>query len=104
MLAVIKSGGKQYLVFPGKKIRVEKLNQKEGSEVSFNEVLLLEKNKKIEIGFPRLKKVKVIGKVLREGRGEKVIIFKYRPKKRFKVKKGHRQPYSEVEILRIENK
>ena len=101
MLAVIKTGGKQYLVKPGDKIRIEKLEAKEGDEVTFSDVLLVEKNKKIEIGKPFLKEVKVSGKVLKQGRSEKVIIFKYKPKKRYKVKKGHRQPFTEVEILKI---
>lgn len=101
-LAVIKTGGKQYIVTPGEKIKIEKLEKKEGSEITFNEVLLLEKGKKIEIGEPLVKEAKVIGKVLKQGKGKKVIIFKYKPKKRYKVKKGHRQPFTEVEILKIE--
>lgn len=101
MLAVIRTGGKQYLVFPGQKIKIEKINKKEGSEMTFNEVLLLEKGKKIEIGNPLVKEAKVTGKVLMQGKGKKVIIFKYKPKKRYKVKKGHRQPFTEIEILEI---
>lgn len=101
MLAVIKTGGKQYLVTPGKKIKIEKLEKKEGSEVSFNDVLLLEKNKAIEIGTPTLKGVKVTGKILSQGKDKKVIVFKYKAKKRYQVKKGHRQPFTEVEIEKI---
>ena len=101
MLAVIKTGGKQYLVSPGEKIKVEKLNKKEGAEVTFNEVLLMEKNKKIEIGDPQVKGVKVTGKVLKQDKSKKVIIFKYKAKKRYKVKKGHRQPFTEVQIINI---
>ncbi len=102
MLAVIKTGGKQYLVAPGQKIKIEKLEKKEGDEVSFNEVLLLEKNKKLEIGNPMVKSAKVTGKIVRHGKGKKVIAFKYRAKKREKTKKGHRQPFTEVEITKIE--
>lgn len=101
MLAVIRTGGKQYLVSPGQKIKIEKIEKKEGSEISFPEVLLLEKGKKIEIGSPLIKRVKVTGKVIRHGKAKKIIIFKYKPKKRYKVKKGHRQPFTEVEILKI---
>ena len=101
MLAIIKTGGKQYIVTPGEKIKIEKIAKKEGSEISFPEVLLLEKNKKIEVGLPLIKGVKVIGKVVRQGKAKKVIIFKYKAKKRYKVKKGHRQPFTEVEILKI---
>jgi len=100
MLAVIKTGGKQYLVEPGDKIKIEKVKSKK--EISFKEVLLLEKNKKIEIGTPLVKGAKVSAKVLKEGKGKKVIIFKYKPKTRYKVKKGHRQPFTEVEITKIE--
>jgi len=102
MLAVIKTGGKQYLVTPGQKIKIEKVNKKEGDEVPFNEVLLLQKGKKLEVGVPLVKGAKVIGKVLRHGKGEKIIVFKYRRKTRYKVKKGHRQSFSEIEILKIE--
>lgn len=101
MLAVIKTGGKQYIVTPGDKIKIEKLDAKEGKEVTFKEVLLLEKNKKLEIGNPLVKGAKVIGKVLSQGKGKKIIIFKYKPKTRYKVKKGHRQPFTEVEIKTI---
>jgi len=109
MLAVIKTGGKQYLVSPGDKIKIEKITprkvrgKKENSEIIFDEVLLLEKNKKIEIGTPLVRGAKVIGKIVREGKGKKVVVFKYKPKKRYKKKTGHRQPFTEVEILKIES-
>jgi len=103
MFAVIKTGGKQYLVSPGDKIKIEKINKEEGEEVIFDNVLLLEKQRKLEIGTPKVKGAKVIGKVVKQGKGKKVIVFKYRSKKRYKVKKGHRQPFTEVEILKIEN-
>lgn len=115
MLAVIKTGGKQYLVSPGQKIKIEKISasaprsgatagkeNKESKEIVFNEVLLVEKNKKLEIGAPFVKGAKVIGKILSQGKGEKVIAFKYKSKTRRKTKKGHRQPFTEVEILKIE--
>ena len=103
MLAIIKTGGKQYLVSPGQKIKIEKVAKKEGSEITFNQVLLLEKGKKIEIGTPLVKGAKVIGKIVRHDKAKKVIIFKYKAKKRYKVKKGHRQPFTEVEIIKIES-
>jgi len=101
MLAVIKTGGKQYIIIPGQKIKIEKIDEKEGEEKVFEDVLLLEKNKKLEIGTPLVKEAKVVGRVLKQGKGKKVIIFKYKPKKRYKVKKGHRQPFTEIEILKI---
>ena len=108
MLAVIKTGGKQYIVTPGDKIKIEKLDAKEGKEIAFKEVLLLEKGKKLEIGSPLVrsplvKEAKVIGKITRHGKSKKVIVFKYKPKTRYKLKKGHRQPFTEIEILKIES-
>jgi large subunit ribosomal protein L21 len=109
MFAVIKTGGKQYLVSPGDKIKIERLpsvEPEEGKEeketqIIFDEVLLLEKDEKLEIGTPLVKGAKVEAKLLEEGKLKKVIIFKYKPKKRYKVKRGHRQLFSEVEILDI---
>ena len=101
MQAVIKTGGKQYLVSAGKKIKIEKLDKKEGSEVVFSEVLMLENNGEVEIGTPFLKGAKVTGTVLKQGKGKKIIIFKYKSKKRTAVKKGHRQTFTEVEIKEI---
>jgi len=104
MLAIIKTGGKQYIVTPGQKIKIEKITEKEGKEVTFKEVLLLEKRNKVEIGNPQVKDAKVIGKVLRHGKAKKIIVFKYKPKTRYKKKRGHRQPFTEVEITKIELK
>ena len=101
MLAVIKTGGKQYIVEPKQKIKIEKLNVKEGKDVVFNDVLLLEKNKKLDIGAPLVTGAKVTGKVLEQGKHKKIIVFKYKAKKRYKKKQGHRQPYTEVEIIKI---
>ena len=103
-LAVIKTGGKQYLVSPGQKIKIEKLPQKEGEEVVFNEVLLLEADKGVEIGTPLVEGAKVKGKVLRQAKAKKVIVFKFKAKKREKKKKGHRQLFTEVEITDIGTK
>ena len=100
MFAVIKTGGKQYIVEPGQKLKVEKLKKTEG-EIVFNEVLLVEKNRKVEIGEPLVKGAKVTAKVISEGKRTKVVIFKYKAKKRERTKTGHRQPYTEVEITKI---
>jgi len=100
MLAIIKTGGKQHIVKPGDKLKIEKLEKKEGEEITFSDVLLVEKNKKVEIGNPKVK-AEVLAKVLRHGKGDKVIVFKYKAKKRESRKIGHRQPYTEVEILAI---
>ncbi len=102
MLAIIKTGGKQYLVSPKDKIKIEKINKKEGQEITFKEVLLVQKGKELEIGNPLVKAAKVIGKIIRQAKAKKIIIFKYKASKRYKVKKGHRQPFTEVEIVKIE--
>lgn len=102
MLAVIKIRGKQYLVEPKQRINIEKINQKEGEEIKFSDVLLLEKGGKVKIGTPLVEGAKVTAKVLKQGKGKKVIVFKYKRKTRYKVKKGHRQPFTRIEILKIE--
>jgi len=115
MLAVIKTGGKQYLVQLGDKIKVEKLESKEGENIIFSDVLLvaenfagvkntaMDKNKKVEIGKPFVAGAKVEAKVLSHGKEDKIIVFKYKAKKRYSRKIGHRQPYTEVEITGIKN-
>lgn len=102
-IAVIKSGGKQYIVSPGQKIKIEKLALREGSDVEFSEVLLLENENGLNIGSPFVSGAKVKGKILKQGKGKKLVVFKFKPKKRERTKKGHRQPYSEVEITSIES-
>jgi large subunit ribosomal protein L21 len=114
-IAVIKTGGKQYIVSPGKKIKIEKIEGKAGDKATFEEVLLTAeicgtetrkdaetKDAEVKIGQPLIKGAKVTGKIIEQGRADKVIIFKYKPKKRYKVKKGHRQAFSMVEIESIE--
>lgn len=100
MIAVIKTGGKQYVVKPGDKIKVEKLDKKEGESFVFSDVLLVEKDKKVQVGNPMVK-AEVQAKVLSHGKGDKVIVFKYKAKKRESRKIGHRQPYTQVEIISI---
>jgi large subunit ribosomal protein L21 len=95
-LAVIKTGGKQYLVSPGKKIQIEKI--KGEGEIVFDQVLLLAKDEKIEIGKPIVEGAKVTGKILGEKKGKKIVILKHRPRSSYRVKKGHRQIYTIVEI------
>jgi large subunit ribosomal protein L21 len=99
-LAVIKTGGKQYLVSPGQKIQIEKVG-KEG-EIVFDQVLLLVKDEKIKIGKPVVEGAKVIGKILGEKKGKKIVILKHRPRSSYRVKKGHRQIYTIVEISKFQ--
>ena len=98
MLAVIKTGGKQYTVEPGKKIKIEKLPVDEGKDVVFDQVLLVENKDKTEIGNPFVEGAQVTGKVLKHDKTKKVVVFKFKAKKRQKTKRGHRQNYTEVEI------
>ena len=100
MIAIIRTGGKQYIVKPGDKLKVEKLLKEVGEEFSFTDVLLSEKDNKVEVGTP-LVKAEVMAKVLSHGKGDKVIIYKYKPKKRESRKVGHRQPYTEIEITGV---
>lgn len=98
MKAIIKTGGKQYLVEEKSIIYVEKLNAKEGENIVFDEVLMVDG----EIGNPLVKDAKVTGKVLKHGKNKKIRIFKYVNKKKSTRKaQGHRQPYTKVEITKI---
>jgi large subunit ribosomal protein L21 len=101
MMAAIKTGGKQYLVKPGDKIKIEKINEETGKEIIFDQILLLENDKKLEIGTPLVKGAKVSAKIIKQDKDKKVMILKYKAKTRYKVKKGHRQPFTEVEIIKI---
>jgi len=103
MLAVIKTGGKQYRVSPKDKLKIEKIVAEEGSEVVFDNVLLVEDGKDLAIGEPLVKGATVTAKVLKHAKADKVMTFKYKSKKRYKVKKGHRQLYTEVEIIDVKN-
>jgi large subunit ribosomal protein L21 len=100
MYAVIQTGGKQYKVSQGDVIEVEKLDAQPGAEVAFD-VLLVANDADINIGKPFVEGVKANAKVIEHGKGPKVIIFKYKPKKDFRKKQGHRQPFTRVEITSI---
>ena len=99
--AVIETGGKQYRVSAGDKLKVEKLAAEAGGNVSFKSVLLVVDGDKADIGTPHVKGATVEAKVLRDARARKVIVFKYHSKARYRKKKGHRQHFTEVEITKI---
>ena len=103
MYAVIESGGKQYRVSEGDVIRVERLACDEGAVVQFDKVLLVTGDELdgAKIGRPHVDGAAVSGKVLRHGKGRRVVAFRYKPKKNVRVRKGHRQPFTEVEITGI---
>ena len=101
MYAIIETGGKQYRVQNGDQIRVEKLNVEDGAAVVFDKVLAAGEGSDIKVGTPYLEGLTVEGKAVETAKGDKVIIFKYKAKKDYRKKQGHRQPYTLVEITAI---
>ena len=101
MYAIIESCGKQYKVAEGDVIFFEKLDTEEGKKVTFDNVILVSDDKKVEVGAPYVKGVKVEGKVVANGKGKKIIVYKYKAKKNYRRTQGHRQPYTKVEITKI---
>jgi len=102
MLAVIKTGGKQYIVKPGQKVKIEKIAGIEGENVVFNDVLLIDDGANdVKVGAPQVAGASVNAKILKQAKGDKVIAYKYKAKKRYHRKVGHRQFFTEVEIIDI---
>ncbi|WP_422444595.1 50S ribosomal protein L21 [Thermoanaerobacterium sp. DL9XJH110] len=102
MYAIIETGGKQYRVSEGDIIRVEKLAAAEGQVVEFDKVLAVSRDGELLVGKPWVENAKVTATVLKHGKGDKIIVFKYKPKKNYRRKQGHRQPFSEIKIEKIE--
>ena len=100
MYAVIATGGKQYRVKEGDVLCIEKIEAEEGAAVSFD-VLLLGEGENVQVGSPLVSGAKVEAKVLGQVRGEKIVVYKYKSKKNYHRKQGHRQPYTKVEITAI---
>lgn len=100
MYAIIQTGGKQYRVTQGEVIYIEKLDAGEGQDVSFD-ALMIGGEAGVKIGTPTVDGAKVTGKVLSHGKGQKIIVFKYKAKKNVRKKQGHRQPFTKVEITTI---
>ena len=101
MYAIIESCGRQYKVTEGDVVFFEKLEVEEGKKVTFDNVVLVSDDKKVEVGAPYVKGAKVEGKVVAHGKAKKIIVFKYKAKKNYRRKQGHRQPYTKVEITSI---
>ena len=101
MYAIIETGGKQYKVNEGDVIFVEKLGVAEGETVEFTSVKALSKDGALKVGTPVVEGAKVTATVVKEGKGKKIVVFKYRPKKDSKSIRGHRQPYTQVKIEKI---
>lgn len=102
MYAIIKTGGKQYRVEEGMVIRVEKLDAEEGASVVFDEIMMVSTDSDLKVGKPVVAGAKVTGKVLGQGKDKKILVFKYKAKKRYRVKTGHRQPFTKVLVEKIE--
>lgn len=100
MYAVIASGGKQYKVSAGDEVFVEKLAGEQGDKVEFDQVLAVNGDDGFKFGED-VKNVKVTGEIVKQGKGKKIIVFKYKPKKGYRRKQGHRQPYTRVKINEI---
>ena len=101
MYAIIESCGKQYKVAEGDVVFFEKLPVEEGKKVSFDNVILVSDEGKVQVGNPYVKGVKVEGKVVSHGKAKKIVVFKMKAKKNERTKQGHRQPYTKVEITSI---
>lgn len=103
MQAIIKTGGKQYKVSPGQILNVEKLRGNIGDKVEFDEVLSVsDESGKIRVGTPFVKDSRVTGKILGTAKGEKITVFKFKRRKGYRRKTGHRQKYTSVQITEIE--
>ncbi len=99
--AVIATGGKQYLVAKGEKIQVEKLEGKAGDKITFDQVLATISDKAYTLGKPTVDGASVEATIVKQGRGKKIEVLKYKPKSKYRRKIGHRQAYTEVEITKI---
>ncbi|MGN7453218.1 50S ribosomal protein L21 [Paenibacillus pasadenensis] len=102
MFAIIETGGKQYKVQQGDVLYIEKLNAGEGESVTFDRVLAVSKDGGLVTGSPVVAGATVSGKIEKHGRGQKITVYKYKPKKNYRRKQGHRQPYTKVTIESIQ--
>ncbi len=98
MYAIIKTGGKQYRVEEGQIIKIEKLSAEEGENVEFDQILAVSDDDGLKAGSPMIDGASVKGKVIDQGKNKKIVVFKYKPKIRYRKKTGHRQPYTRVLI------
>lgn len=102
MYAVVATGGKQYRVEKGQVLRIEKIHGEIGTEVTFDDVLMFSDGENVDIGQPTLENVRVSGHVVEQGKAKKIIVFKYKRRKRYRRKQGHRQRYTAVMIDSID--
>jgi large subunit ribosomal protein L21 len=102
MYAIIETGGKQYRVSEGDTLFIEKLPVDAGETYAVDRVLAVEKDGRLKVGTPLVENARVVLKVEKHGKGRKIIVFKYKPKKNYRRKKGHRQPFTRVVVEKIE--
>ena len=101
MYAIIRTGGKQYQVAEGDRLRVEKLNGEVGDSVELADVLMVADGETVKVGQPLVEGAKVSAKIVEQGKGKKIIVFKKKRRKGYRLKQGHRQLYTALEIQRI---
>ena len=99
--AIVQTGGKQYRVQPGDTIQVESVSGYEGQSMELDEVLMASQDGNVTLGNPTIQGAKVIAEVVTNGKADKIIVFKYKPKTRYRRKQGHRQSYTELRIIDI---
>ena len=103
MYAVIQTGGKQYRVAPGDMVKIEKLSGDIGDNIAFDKVLLTSDGENVNIGSPFLENIKVMGRIARHGKDRKIVVFKYKRRKGYRKKQGHRQNFTLIKIENIES-
>lgn len=103
MYAVIQTGGKQYRVVPGEEVKVEKLPGDTGDPVVFEKVMLTSDGENVDLGKPFIENAKVVGRISRHGRDRKIVVFKYKRRKGYRRKQGHRQDFTIVKVDNIES-
>ena len=102
MMAIVETGGKQYEVSPGSVIKVEKLDAEVGKELVLDKVLMVKKNDEVIFGNPLVDRVKVIAEVLQQGRAKKIVVYKFKRRKNYHRKYGHRQSFTQLKIKQIQ--
>ena len=99
--AVVETGGKQYTVHPGDTLKVERIASPQEGSLELDRVLLLSKDGQLKVGQPLVEGAKVMAEIIDQGRAPKIIVFKYKPKVRYRRKRGHRQPYTQIKVTEI---
>jgi large subunit ribosomal protein L21 len=102
MYAIIQTGGKQYKVTEGSVLKIEKLNVEPGDRLTLDQVLMVSDDNEVRVGNPLVANAQVIATVLEQGRNKKVIVYKFKKRKNYRRKQGHRQPYTKIKVEKIE--